>query len=53
MNPIEFIREEIRRRKREVQRLENEIAKLEAVLHDLELAEFLKIKISEEAEKDG
>jgi len=42
MNPIEFIREEIRKRQREIRRLEDEIARLEAVLHDLELAEFVK-----------
>ena len=42
MNPIEFIREEIRKRQREIRRLEDEIARLEVVLHDLELAEFVR-----------
>ena len=42
MNTIEFVREEIKKRRREIQRLEDEIVRLEAVLHDLELAEFMK-----------
>ena len=47
MNPIEFIREEIRKRQREIRRLEDEIARLEAILHDLELAGFIKKEAEE------